>query len=206
MAKWCWRKAFGLRSPYVALPTEIAPGVIRPSYALAGMVAGIVIKNANNVDSYRVWDQSDWDRKIGKSVRCPVNLPTEYTSYTNEKRVKCLKTVLNKKNVIVLTINSLPYLYIDGTSYNGWETEDKRIVSQAFDKAAELRKEFEESAEKIEKQKKATDLIESLFGEKEENKTEYEYLPCDCDSGCSCCKVVKGCSCSICVGKRSGLL
>lgn len=212
MAKrWCWRKALGLKSPHVTEPSEISPGVVRPSYALAGMVAGAIIAKPDKLEIEHFVENSDefYQFVFGTRqfrtgfhrVRRHGGTATKWSSTVGGKPVTVVDVFSHSEEMYI-------YTSFQGVEYDDWKVEDKKLIQEALRKAKKVAQERENAKKEAEKQQKALDIIEKVFSTPEpEPETHYEYDECDCDSGCDCCqkpakRPVPGCEFSCCKPKK----
>ncbi len=186
MAKrWCWRKALGLKSPHVTNPNEISPGVVRPSYALAGMVAGAIIAKPDkaevkyfeeNNEAFYLYVFGKKDFKSGfHRVRRYGGTVTKWSSTVGGKPVTVVDVFSHSEQIQL-------YTFFKGVGYSDWETEDEKLIQEALVEARKITLARENAKKEAEKQQKALDIIEDVFSTPEpEPETHYEYADCDCD-------------------------
>lgn len=189
---------------------EISPGVIRPSYALAGMVAGAIIAKPDRVKKRKCSLTSDVEKFLGslKPRGCIAGsyggLSSKWEGTVGGKSVGVgvHKQYDNYGGWLAKHL----YVEFEGETYDGFILEDEQLIYEAMVRAAEVARERENAKKEAEKQQKALDIIEKVFSTPEpEPETHYEYAEPngDCDSGCDCCqkpvkRPVPGCEFSCC--------
>lgn len=175
--KWCWRKAFGLKSPHVYNPdTEIAPGIARPAYVLVGMMAAAVLKDFKRISQCGFCNEDVFKRWFGEAEHVPSFLKDGDNSvvsrYAREKRycfalVKWSGTVGGKEFVCVFMHNNdkieRSLIALDGERVSVFEEIDKALLLESCLKAHNLQQQAVAKDLENQKHQQATDLIENIF-------------------------------------------
>jgi hypothetical protein len=188
--KWSWRKAFGRIDPPLNYG-DLAPGIVKPSYALAGMVAAHILKNADEVtgdtlvlsneEKNKYLPPSSLKRKASfKDAKITVNGEIHYHDYdyVGDNRHREY-------------FNSC-YVYFKENRYD-FDADDKKLIVEAMKKASSLKEERRKAKELEKKQLEACDLIQELFGPPIEEPNSAEPAPLPAPEKCqfSCCNPVK---------------
>lgn len=138
----------------VTKPGEMAPGIPRPTYVLAGLICTEILKNPREA-----YQTKDWERSASKA--------STY-KWTNSKRDAhiSIQIVLNKDYPTdkITGVQSITKTIMwEGKRISDvFHEEDLLLITNAINKADELRVEFIKQEEEQLRQQIACDLIEKF--------------------------------------------
>lgn len=157
-----FRKFVAALSTPAPATTELFSGVPKPSWALAGMVAAHIIQHADKVEAYL-------PLKLRKDEAChSLTDRTRFASFSDDKmKVEVRVQFKNKGGSSYNYVEDLSQRQCSvnfGKYVYSFDQKEKNLIVEAMIKASGLVRERAAEKAATERQQKACDLIEQLFG------------------------------------------
>lgn len=146
----------------LADPNDLIPGVTKPSWALAGMVAAHVLKNLGDVVCpYPLLKTRTADCSYARTARFH-DAKMSIDVAVNYARVYGKSPAVFKESSITCNVHFGPRS--SRPDYYPFDAKEKALICEAFRKASILVEERRNSKRLTDQQQKACDIINNLFG------------------------------------------